>query len=74
MLADLEILEKVQISLNKKTAQLDKSTKEKMTAVEEIIDLVKKSNKKEILQLSEDKKTLKEYNHMFETIHLCSKY
>ena len=50
MLADLEILEKVQISLNKKIAQLDKSTKEKMTAVEEIIDLVKKSNKKEILQ------------------------
>ena len=34
-----------------------------MTAVEEIIDLVKKSNKKEILQLSEDKKKLlKEYN------------
>ena len=63
MLADLEILEKVQISLNKKIAQLDKSTKEKMTAVEEIIDLVKKSNKKEILQLSEDKKKLlKEYN------------
>ena len=42
MLADLEILERVQISLNKKIAQLDKSTKEKMTAVEEIIDLVKK--------------------------------
>ena len=63
MLADLEILEKVQISLNKKIAQLDKSTKEKMNAVEEIIDLVKKSNKKEILQLSEDKKKLlKEYN------------
>ena len=63
MLADLEILEKVQISLNKKIAQLDKSTKEKMTAVEEIIDLVKKSNKKEILQLPEDKKKLlKEYN------------
>ena len=63
MLADLEILEKVQISLNKKIAQSDKSTKEKMTAVEEIIDLVKKSNKKEILQLSEDKKKLlKEYN------------
>ena len=63
MLADLEILEKVQISLNKKIAQFDKSTKEKMTAVEEIIDLVKKSNKKEILQLSEDKKKLlKEYN------------
>ena len=63
MLADLEILEKVQISLNKKIAQSDKSTKEKMTAVEEIIDLVKKSNKKEILQLSKDKKKLlKEYN------------
>ena len=63
MLADLEILEKVQISLNKKIAQLDKSTKEKMIAVEEIIDLVKKSNKKEILQLSKDKKKLlKEYN------------
>ena len=63
MLADLEILEKVQISLNKKIAQLDKSTKEKMNAVEEIIDLVKKSNKKEILQLPEDKKKLlKEYN------------
>ena len=29
MLADIEILEKVQISLNKKTAQLDKSFKRK---------------------------------------------
>ena len=63
MLADLEILEKVQTSLFKKTAQLDKSIKEKINVVEEIIELVKKSNKKEILQLSEEKKKhVKEYN------------
>ena len=63
MLADLDILEKIRSNLNKKIAQLDKSTKEKLAVVEEVIELVSKSNKKEILELSEEKKKhLKEFN------------
>ena len=63
MLADLDVLEKVKSNLNKKIAQLDKSTKEKLNVVEEVIELVGKSNKKEILELPEEKKNhLKEYN------------
>ena len=59
MLADLDILEKIRSNLNKKIAQLDKSTKEKLVVVEEVIELVSKSNKKEILELSEEKKASK---------------
>ena len=63
MLADLDILQKIQSNLNKKISQLDKFAKEKLTIVEEVIELVGKSNKKEILKLSEEKKKyLKEYN------------
>ena len=63
MLADLDVLEKIRSNLNKKISQLDKSTKERLAVVEEVIELVGKSNKKEILELSnEKKKHLKEYN------------
>ena len=63
MLADLDILQKIQSNLNRKNSQLDKFAKEKLTIVEEVIELVGESNKKEILKLSEEKKKhLKEYN------------
>ncbi len=63
LLADLEILEKVKINFNKKKSILDKSSKEKLEVIEEIIELIKKSNRKKISEISNEKKNLvKEYN------------
>ena len=63
LLADLEILEKVNINFNKKKSILDKSSKEKLEVIEEIIELIKKSNRKKISEISNEKKNLvKEYN------------
>ena len=63
LLADLEILEKEKINFNKKKSILDKSSKEKLEVIEEIIELIKKSNRKKISEISNEKKNLvKEYN------------
>ena len=63
LLADLEILEKVKINFNKRKSILDKSSKEKLEVIEEIIELIKKSNRKKISEISNEKKNLvKEYN------------
>ena len=63
LLADLEILEKVKINFNKKKSILDRNSIEKLEVIEEIIELIKKSNRKKISEISNEKKNLvKEYN------------
>ena len=63
LLADLEILEKVKINFNKKKSILDRNSIEKLEVIEEIIELIKESNRKKISEISNEKKNLvKEYN------------
>ena len=63
LLSDLEILEKVKINFNKKKSILDKSSEEKLEVIEEIIELIKESNRKKISEISDTKRNLvKEYN------------
>ena len=63
LLADLEILEKVKINFNKKKSILDRNSIEKLEVIEEIIELIKESNRKKISEISNEKKNhVKEYN------------